>query len=92
MAYGRKTHGAGRWLLLLAVALAVILVVAWRTGAFEGPPPNTREVYKTDTKDLSGGELIVRDTSTPAVPVTVPDVPMHNVQPGEQPSPSPSAS
>jgi hypothetical protein len=79
MAGGMKTYGAGRWLLIVLVGLGLVALVAWRAGVFQGPPPNTREVYKADVKDESGGTFIVTDTSTPAVRVNLPETKMHNV-------------
>ncbi len=88
MAVRTKTYGAARWLLIIAVAIGLVVLVAWRAGVFQGPPPNTREVYKADVKDESGGKFIVTDTSTPAMPVDLPETKMHNVPA----SPKPTAS
>jgi hypothetical protein len=88
------SYSAARMVLVIVVVLAVIGAVLWATGVFERmrPPPNTREVYTTDTKDLSGGKLIVTDESSPKVPVNLPTTKMTNVPPAKPASPSPPAS
>jgi hypothetical protein len=52
------------------------------------PPPNTREVYKADVKDESGGKFLVTSANAPGVKVTVPTVEMTNVPPGAKASPA----
>ena len=88
------SYSARRMVLVIVVVLVLIVVVLWATGVFNrmGPPPNTREVYTTDTKDESGGKLIVTDESSPKVPVNLPTTTMTNVPPGQEASPAPSAS
>ncbi len=88
MADQTKTYGAVRWAVIIVVALGIIAILAWRAGVFQGPPPNTREVYKTDVKDESGGRFIVTDPSTPAVRVKLPETPMTNVPATPKPSAS----
>jgi len=84
----------GRMILVMVVVLALIALVLWATGVFSSGklPSNMREVYTTDTKDLSGGELKVTDESSPKVPVDVPTTAMTNVPPGEAASPAADAS
>ena len=66
----RTGYSAKRMLWVVVAALVVVAVVLWAMGAFhrQGLPPNMRETYTTDTKDLSGGKLIVPDESAPARP------------------------
>jgi hypothetical protein len=92
MANEKGGYSAKTMTVVIVVVLVVGALVMWLTGAFTRleAPPNTREVYKTDTKDLSGGKLIVTD-QTPAVPVDVPTTRMTNVPPG-QAAPSATAS
>jgi hypothetical protein len=93
MADRTNSYAAARWALVLLVALVIAGVLAWRAGVFQGPPPNTREVYKADVKDESGGSFIVTDSSTPGVPVKVPETRMHDVPatPSPQANASPTA-
>jgi hypothetical protein len=81
---GDRSGRIGRWLT------GGIALVLWQSGVFQGPPENTRQVYKADVKDLSGGSFVVSDPNKPAVKVTVPDVKMTTVP--ATPTPSPSAS
>ena len=91
MSYEDKSgYSVGKMLLVVVVVLALIALVLWATGTFDrmGLPSNMREVYMTDTKDLSGGELRVTDESSPKVPVDVPTTAMTNVPAGAVPSPA----
>lgn len=92
MAYDKGGYSAKTMTVVIVVVLVVGALVMWLTGAFQRleQPANTREVYKTDTRDVSGGKLIVTD-QTPAVPVDVPTTKMTNVPPG-QATPSAAAS
>ncbi len=76
--------------VIVGIVLAVVVTAAvlWWLGVFQPAPKNTREVYTTDTKDLSGGHFRVTDQSTPAVPVNLPETKMHNATPQEAASAS----
>lgn len=88
----KGTYNARTMLLAIVVVLVAVAAVLWATGYFArpAPTPNTREVYKADVKDESGGSFIVSDTATPGVKVTVPTVKMTDVP--AKPSPAPNDS
>ncbi|MET1757073.1 hypothetical protein ABVV53_16655 [Novosphingobium sp. RD2P27] len=65
-----RTSGFG--VLLFAAAAALPLA------ACGGQEETT---YEADATDVSGGELIVTEATSPGVPVDVPDTPMTNVPP-----------
>jgi len=87
MAYSEKRPGGARWIVIVLVTLGVLALVFWRMGSFHGAPKNTREVYQTQTTDLSGGKLVVTDANRPGVKVTVPTVKMTDVPATAKPSP-----
>ena len=87
MAFSEKRSGGGRWIVIALVTLVVLALVFWWMGAFHGAPKNTREVYQTQTTDLSGGKLVVTDANRPGVKVTVPTVKMTDVPASAAPAP-----
>lgn len=53
---------------------------------------SSEPTYEADATDESGGQLIVQDADSAAVPVNLPETPMTPVPSDETPTPAPSAS